>query len=408
MQGESDTTTRADPTTLAADFSATFAGWLRLPVRVHLLALLVLVLVPMVRWWPQLSNTGTAFNDEVAYFEAFEQLAVGGSPFDAPDYLYPAVFAYAGRWSLELLGRPATALLLRGWNLLGLAVAVWCSLAWLPWSVRRRLVVGSAFTLLAPQVSYSVVFGNFSLAIAGMVIAGLLLAGRRPVVAGTLLGASVALKPIAPLAVGCLLLRRRRDERVERRLAALLAMVVAAALILSFPYLAELLALLKTGRVANSISLHRFPALFGLELNALWVSAPLALAALAVVLRGGLGEARFLCLALVASIAATPLVWSHTLAILLPLEVLALIVAARRWSARGPAAAAGDGSRTPSVLPPWFEPVMVVLAVAAIQFSSGAGSIDDQSVLLQLVGAGLPALAPLALLGYLLRTTDSF
>lgn len=386
----------------ARAFAGAFERWAALPLRVHAGCLLVLMVVPLLRWWPMVTETQIPLGDEVAYFNAFKLVAAGESPFEEPDYLYPSVFAYAGAWSLVHLGQTFTDALLQALNLLGLATVIWCSMAWLPWSVPRRLLGGAVFILLAPQVRYSVEFNNFSLAVAGMMVGGLLLVSWRPLVAGLLLGGSVALKPVAPMAVGCLLFARWEDHARRRWLAAVTAMLVAAALVLLFPHLDELLALTDTERVAATISLHRFPKLFGFELNALWVSAPLALAAAALVARRRLGRARFLCFALTASIAVTPLVWSHTLVVLLPLEVLALAVAADRWVLlrRAPTA-----SRT---IPPWLEPVGVVLAVVAIQLSAGAGSIGDQSVLLQLFGAGVPALSPFILLAYLLRTTEPF
>jgi hypothetical protein len=387
----------------ARAFADSFERWQALPLKAHVACLLVLMLVPVARWWPTVSETVEPLGDEVEYFAAFEHVAEGRSPFAEDDYLYPSVFAYAGAWSLEVLGRTTTDALLRAINLAGLAVAVWCSMAWLPWTAGQRLVAGVAFIALAPQVGYSVKFNNFSLAVAGMMLGGLLLASRRPLAAGLLLGGSVALKPIAPMAVGCLLFAHRETHDRKLRLAAMAAMVVAAALILPDPHLADLLALTAdTERVAASITLHRFPQLFGFEPNALWISVPLAAAALAIVATRRLGRARLLCFAVTASLAVTPLVWSHTLVVLLPLEVLALAVAAERWQTlkHRPAGA--------SHLPAWLEPVLVLLAVASIQLSSGAGSIGDQPLLLQFFGAGVPAVSPLVLIAYLLATTDPF
>ncbi|MFQ5349719.1 MAG: glycosyltransferase 87 family protein [Thermoanaerobaculia bacterium] len=388
---------------LARAFAENFERWKGLRLRVHVGCLLVLALVPVVRWWPTVSETVVPLGDEVEYFAAFEHVVEGRSPFAEDNYLYPSAFAYAGAWSLELLGRTTTDVLLRAINLLGLAVAIWCSMAWLPWSASRRLLAGVAFILVAPQVSYSVLFNNFSLAVAGMLLGGLLLASRRSIAAGLLLGGSVALKPIAPMAVGCLLFAHRETRERHLRWAAVVAIIVAAALILPDPHLDELLALTAdTERVAASITLHRFPQLFGFEPNALWISVPLALVAVALIATRRLGRARLLCLAVTASVAVTPLVWSHTLVVLLPLEVLALAVAAKRW------AALRQRPSGVSRLPSWLEPVLVVLAVASIQLSSGAGSIGDQNVVLQLFGAGVPAVSPLALLAYLLVMTDAF
>lgn len=400
---DAGSTTTSPGARLARTLAGNFERWTGLRLRLHVACVLVLALVPVVRWWPTVSETRQPLGDEVEYFAAFDHVVEGRSPFAEDDYLYPSVFAFAGAWSVEHLGRTGTDVLLRAINLLGLAVAIWCSMAWLPWSASRRLLAGVAFILVAPQVSYSVLFNNFSLAVAGMLLGGLLLASRSSLAAGLLLGGSVALKPIAPMAIGCLLFAHREVEERRLRWAAVVAIVAAAAFILPDPHLDELLALTgDTERVAASITLHRFPQLFGYQPNALWISVPLALAALAFVATRRLGRVRLLCFAVTASLAVTPLVWSHTLVALLPVEVLALTVAAHRWQTLR------QRPRTSSPLPAWVEPVFVVLAVASIQLSSGAGSIGDRNVVLQLFGAGVPAISPLALLAYLLIMTEEF
>ncbi|MCZ6726439.1 MAG: glycosyltransferase 87 family protein [Acidobacteria bacterium] len=384
---------------LAKAFEATFGRWARQSFALHAGCVLVLMLVPTLRWWSTISDTSASSGDERPYFAAFELVAVGESPFTDRAYLYPAAFAYAGSWSVEHLGRPWTDGLLRAANLLGLAVVVWCSMAWLPWSAGMRLLAGGAFVLLAPQVDYSVESNNLSLAVAGMVVAGLLLAERQAVAAGLLLGGSVALKPIAPVAIGCLAIKGRRRDARRSLVAAGVAMAVVAVLVVFFPHFDELVARTRSQFIEGTVSLHRFPKLFGLEIDALWISVAVALAAAAVVLRGSLGRARFLCFATTAAIAATPIVRSHTLVVLLPLEVLALTVAWRRWRA---------GRTGGATVPSWLESALVLLAVAGLQLSAGAGTIHGQGVLLELAGGGLPAVAPFALVGYLLRTTERF
>jgi len=387
----------------AAALAAGFGRWAGWPAAVHAGCVILLALVPAVRWWPTVSETEVAIADEMQYFAAFERVAAGRSPFDEPGYLYPAAFAYAGAWSVEHLGRARTDNLLQAANLLGLALTLWCAAAWLPWSAAQRLLGGTAFILLAPQARYSVGSNNVSLAVAGMIVAGLLLVPRRPLAAGLLLGGSVALKPVAPAALGCLLFARGELGGRRNVVAAGVGIAVAAALVLLLPHSAELLGRVGGRAVLDTVSLHRLPGLFGLGVNLIWVSVLVAVAAVAVlVLRGPLGRGRFLCLATAATVAATPLVRSHTLVLLLPLEVLAVTVAARRWTAAS--AALPAGRRVGS----WVEPVLVLLAVASLQFSVGAGTIHGQGFLLELVGGGVPALAPLALLAYLLATTDRF
>jgi len=216
------------------------------------------------------------------------------------------------------------------------------------------------------------------------------------------MGGSVALKPVAPAALGCLLFARHDFAKRRNVVAAGFAIFVAATLVLGFPGLDALLARVGSRHVLDTVSLHRFPGLLGLDVNLLWVSAFVIGLALVVVLRGPLGRGRFLCLATVTTIAATPLVRSHTLVVLLPLEVLALTVAFRRWSGARAGVSPGRFARS------WMEPALVLLAVASLQFSSGAGTIHGQGFFLELAGGGAPALAPIALLIYLMRTTDRF
>jgi hypothetical protein len=378
----------------------TFAAWCRRPRLEHAACVLALAVLPLARWGPSLTGA-EPLGDEPAYSAAFVNVAAGASPYDGTGFVYPAAFAFAGAWGVEHLGLTPTLYLLRAANLLGLAIAVWCALAWLPRSLPFRLALAGAYILLAPQAADAIRLGNVSLAASGLVIAGLLLVPRSPLAGGGLLGVSLALKPIAPMVIPCLLLAVDRDRRQARVRAAGIALLLLLVLVFAFPYADKLLALQETPRVAHTVSLHRLPKVLGYEVNALWLSAPLALAALALLRRHPLGRARFLCFATAASLVVLPLVWSHTLVLALPLEVLALTVAVDRWR-RGAVGGAPSGRVS------WFEPVLVGLAVASLQLATGAGTIDDQGLLLQAAAALLPALAPIGLLAYLLAHTEAF
>ncbi len=266
-----------------------FQLWTAWPALVHLGCVLLLAAVPAVRWWSTVSETEELIADEVPYFAAFERVAAGGSPFDEPGYLYPSFFAHLGAWSMEHLGQARTDNLLQAINLLGLAVVVWCAMAWLPWHAGWRWLAGGGFILLAPQVRYSVGSNNISLAVAGMIVGGLLLVPRRPLAAGLLLGGSVALKPVAPAALGCLLFARRDFGGRRNVVAAGVALVVAATLVLAFPGFETLLARVDSRHVLDTVSLHRFPGLLGLDVSLFWVSALALGAPLASLLRPPLG-----------------------------------------------------------------------------------------------------------------------
>ncbi|MEM7585327.1 MAG: hypothetical protein AAF560_18200, partial [Acidobacteriota bacterium] len=106
-----------------------FQHWREQPWRWHLLALGLLALVGLARFWAPLS-ADVAHIDESLYEGAFQAVAEGRSPYEVRGYYYPTFFALAGSWLTEQLGTASTRLLLRAANLLGLVIALWVSAAW--------------------------------------------------------------------------------------------------------------------------------------------------------------------------------------------------------------------------------------------------------------------------------------
>ncbi len=368
--------------------------WCRGPWWLHVVAVASLAALAALRSWPVVANLSEPLGDEVCYLRAFESVLAGESPFEQPCYVYPSVVALTGGLGFELLGRDATVALMRALNHVGLGFAAWMAVGWLPASWIRRAAGAAAFVALAPQAVYSVRFGNLSMLAVGLILLALACGSRRPLTGGGLLGASIAVKPLAPMvALGWLLAGPTR----ALRLAGGVALGAAALLVLAFPHLDDLLALHRTDKVVRTVTFHRFPPLLGLETSALWISLPLALGFLWWLVRSEPGPGQRLALLTVACLAVTPVVWSHTLVLALPLEVMVGTVAWRRWSRRR-AAVAGA----------WIEPAFVAVAVVAIQFAAGAGGVDDRAVALQLVAGAVPGLAPIFLVAYLLRATDRF
>lgn len=393
---------RSAPPALAARFRQAFDTWRRAPVLLHLLAVASLALVPTLRWHTELLDLRTALPDENPYFHAFDRVDAGASPFENTGYLYPPAFAAGGARLARVAGRPLVAAALRTANLLGLAACVWIALAWVPARLRFRFLAGAGYILLAPPTNFGVSLGNLSLAVIGISLAALLLVRRWPVAAGALLGAGIALKPIALFAIPALLVSRRELGPRRPLVAAGAALGIVALLVLPFPHLGDFLELAASSRVERSVTLHRFPALFGFDVHALWISAPIAAGAALLLLRRRLGTARRICVIVTAALACTPLVWSHTLLLALPLQALALAVVVARFRERGMSASGAQS------LIPLLELCTVLTCVAGIQFSAGAGNIGDQGIALQAAAAAIPALSPALLAGYLLRTTSDF
>lgn len=407
-----------------------YSTWSAVPWWRHAAAIGLLTGIIVLRWWKWF-GAEYVLSDELPYAWAFDAVSRGESPFTISSYLYPSFFAIVGSWAQAVLGQHTVLRLLRVANALGVATTVWIAMAWLPWRWRRRILAGTAFVSLAPTVAWGMELGNLSLAVSGMALAALVLYHRWTVLSGLSLGLAMAIKPIAPMAAVILAAHRplptqtHLQELDRRRLvAAGLAAAVAAGLVLAFPYLDEFIAIAGVGRGERTVTLHRLPYMYGFRIHSLWISAPLALIGLWIARRFPLGPGRLVCLAVAASLAVTPVVWSHTLIFALPLQVIAvqiacLSLAARRGSGSlgaasdeapslEPGVPADSASTTTSPSTALYELIFVLLGVAAIQFAAGAHNIYDQSTWLQLVGAGLPTIAPACLTAYIFARAESF
>lgn len=372
-----------------------FDEWRRAPARSHAAALLLLMAAMTARYPAAVFSPG--LDDELAYTYAFRLIDGGGSPYQG-GYFYTPTFAYAGAWAVRHLGEGGTIAALRVANLLGIATAVWCSFAWVPWSWRRRLLAAAAVLCLSPAVRLGVLWGNLSLLVVGMLVMGLLVWRRRPLVAGSLLGLSVVIKPLGPVAV--LVLGAHRPAAGGRRhlVAAASAAALAAALVLPAPFLRDMLSFSGKLGSGRNVSLQRLFHHFSVELSPWSIVVVVAAAAVALVRWRPLGRTHLLCLAATAALLATPILWSHTMLLALPVEVLAVAAA---WYRRPV-----ERNASPSGVLRRYELVLVSLLVVAIHFCEGmGGGLENRSRWLQVV-LTIPALAPAVLTAYLFAVTD--
>lgn len=382
----------ADPRAAVTErLARRFADWWSQPVSLHLLAVLLLVLVAALRWWPNVFAP-RPLNDEMIYFRAFGNTQRGLSPFDRSGYLSFSLLAHLGGWSLTHLGEGTTLALLRAANLTGLSTTAWCSTAWAPWTLRGRWIAAALFVSLAPAVGFGMVVGNLSLLVSGMIVLALIGWPSRPLSAGGLLGGSIIAKPLAPGAIVALLSYRPAERGRTHLLAGGSAAVLAALIALGSPDLGRAIALDPWPRLARSVSPHRIGHLLGLDWSPLWITAGVALLTVLIARHYRLGPTQLLGLAVTASVAMTPIVWSHTLLVTLPLQALALAVAVDAATRR---------RHAPEIF-------AVVLGIAAIQLSEGATNLYDQHLLIQWLGALPPMIAPWLLLAYLYRRTTTF
>ncbi len=388
----------------SARFAAAYRAWRRERVGKHLAAIALLVLVMVLRW-PSTVFSPFPVEDEGVYFAAFRLAARGESPY-RPGYFYTPAFAVAGGWAIERLGEVPVLAGLRLANLFGMALIAWCSLAWMPWPWRRRWLTAAAFVALSPVVRFAVLWGNLSLWVVGMLLVALLAWRARPVLAGMLLGLSIVIKPIGPLAAVILLVHRPAGGGRRHLVAATLGLALAAGLLFSFPYLDDFLAL-KGGNPQHgrNLALHHLLYCFGIEVEALTLAAAVSLIAIVLARRRTLAPAHFVAFTATMTLLTTPLVWSHTLLLALPVVVLALAVAADRWT-RSRAHPRGGGALR-AVLRRW-EPAFVVSLALAMQLAGGLGGVETWSRWQQGLFAAPPALAAVVLTVYLFATTDPF
>ncbi len=386
--------------------------WGDQPLWRHLAALALIVLVAVVRWHHCVLASEPLI-DEATYLAAFRAMEQGQSSYEVVSFHYTPLFAWVGGKLLARVGELGMLAIVRCASLVGLALAVWCSSAWLSVSWPRRIAAALGFVALAPSVGAGLCTGNISFAVIGVILLALIHWQRRSIFTGALpsgvaLGATVAAKPLAPLALVALFCHRPagadapgagglRDRR--HLLAGLVGGLTAAALLL--PMVSRLVGMSEQPihrlSYARSFSLQRILSLAGVEVGAPAIVLGGALI-LAVLLRFLiLDRSQLLAVAVTASVLTAPIIWNHTLVLTLPVQVMALVVALQR---RRSAPAGASGRRS-------YELVLVVLGALAIQFSEGFGAVDELSRAAQLTFLSVPYFAPALLAAYVLVSTGS-
>src|SRR5204862_3189300 len=144
------------------------------------------------------------------------------SPYVEPTFNYPPPFALVGGFLWGHLGERGFLLFVRQLELVSVAAVAWLAVARARWPGWARWVVAASAVLWAFPVENALFCGNVSPIIVLLTLAGLALAPASPWIAGVLLGAGVAFKPIAAAAVALLAVIgvRRRDAWCRAALAA--------------------------------------------------------------------------------------------------------------------------------------------------------------------------------------------
>jgi hypothetical protein len=334
--------------------------------------------------------------DEQIPLEAARLLESGASPYSHRYYNYPPPMVQAIA-AVEALG--ATRALVLTWRAANLAAVValaWLSAGWAGWRGQERTGV-ALVAALSPVVGHALAVGNLSPLFALPALVAFERERRAPWSSSLLLGASIAIKPLA--LGGAVFLAAHRLFAGPRRPApvAALAWTAFAALLLA-PGAALLPAMVSRMSEVyfdpHQLSIKRLLAGIGVEVASPWIAAAVIGAALASVGRRALAPSQILLVAPVVALAALPVVWAHSFVLTMPLQLAALARLRERW--RCPTVAR-DGR--------WLgEVVGVVASLAAMHGAASPTLANDWPERIQWWICLAPAVAPACLLAYVLGT----
>ena len=339
-------------------------------------------------------------HDERFYLDAGALHVAGRSPYEHAVFNYPpplvqlVAAATRGEWIPGLIV---------GWRLANLGAVV--ALAW--FSARRTGWTGAPLFLAAllvacsPVVRQAIRFGNLSPLVSLAALAGFALERRRPWISATLLGASLALKPVAlggaAFLSGHRLLFRRRGASVVAAIG--WPVVAAVALVPGAALLPDMVA-----RMSESyfdpyhLSIKSFLASLGWEVSSVWIAGAVVVAALLFARRRRVDPEEMVLFAPVVALAALPVAWGHTFALALPLQLAAIARLAGRLHERR---RSGLGGRDLA------EALAVGLAVAIPHAAASGVYVNDWAGPVQVAVSVLPVLSPAATLVYVLWSTPA-
>jgi hypothetical protein len=357
----------------------------------HGSALFLIVVAAILRFGPFLMAPAPLW-DELSYFDAAALWAAGESPFRAAGYFYPSFFAATIASAIDAWGLRAALLGLRALNLAGTALLVWFALSFCPTTYLRRLILGVLLVVSLPGIDLALETGNISPLIVALIFFGIVLARHFPLGSGLVLGLSLVLKPLAGPTLAAVLCPPSWPRRV--RLCAGVVAVISA-LILPWPFLTDLLALgQKPQYQEKAVSFHLALVQLGLPLS--WPVVALAVGALTLIAgRWARSGFRLLALATVALVPAAPPLWTHTLLVTLPVQIMALALAHHRLVQFGL-------SRFR------FYEISLIAALCATAHSfRPLYLLGDLHPSFLLVGMFMTVLAPVGLGAYVLATTEN-
>jgi hypothetical protein len=336
----------------------------------RLFLLLFLVAVGLWKWGDDL-RAPVIKPDERPYADAVRHLQEGGSPYDAPGYFYPPVFAVTADLATQRLGELGFLIPLRHLAFAGLCLAIWLSLIWAEWPLIPSLAVGTLLLLFAPAVRVATTLGNAAGLMTGLALIGLMGWKKQPVLAGISLGLSIAFKPAVLLAPLLLAASRPEEPTRRHRLAAASALgVMGLLLLVGIEHLPGLAQNIREPANPYNLSLRQLLGVLGLDLPISLLFFFVAVAGLYWVTRRSVSTRDLLVMILVVNLLAVPILWVHSLILFLPVALTGL-----ERSGRGLLSQQGVAARGERAVSTRYLDLLALLAVAALQLAHAAGTL---------------------------------
>jgi hypothetical protein len=346
-------------------------------------------------------STPVPLMDERVFVGASHRVVAGRSAYEHPVYNYPPPLAHAGAALIEMASERLLLMVARGANLAAGSALIWYAAGFAGVGRRGRFLLAAAMVVFLPGFREAIAWGNLVPIAAALALAAWSVGARRPGLAALLLGASLALKPIALVgAVAGAAVRARSRAGLAGRVFEVLAGPTFAALLVA-PWWRELDDLARRMLQppifsTRNLSLRRALEGLGLDVPAWALALAALLAALLAVRSRRLDHLAAVHLPAVASVVALPVVWSHAFLLLLPLQV----EAAARWWRRRRARREAQGA---AALGEWWG---VPLALAAVQGAAAAGVEFAAPRWVHAFVVAAPMAAVVGLLAYLAATTE--
>lgn len=358
--------------------------------------LLLLGLIAAARWHYHVTEP-VVKPDEYAYVKAIEALRAGASPYDEPSYFYTPFYAVSAATLVDQFGFLGFLRFQRAISLAGIILLVWLTLDLLGWPFGRAFVFGALWLSFAPVVSQPTILGNAAGVSAGLVLFALVGWRERPWLTGPALGVALAIKPLAPLAPLAFLGFQRGSDRKKSLLMGWLSTVTLAGLLLvGLRYFPGMVANAAGSTNPYNFSLQHILGLVGLRVRPIFLLLVVGGIGLSWIYSRSACRRDFLVAVVVLSLLAAPILWTHSLLILFPVQLMAAERIVRFVRAR----AGRDGDRTAFL---WHS--LAVLALVSTTMGTEGGVIAVPNLLRAIV-LSIPLLSCLYLGWYVLAEND--